>query len=153
MPYGTGIYAPTVTNATYAELLRRAGSLLAHGELVIADASWTSAEHRAVAAAVAHSGDARLVQLRCIAPVDQAAQRLNDRKPGASDADRDIAQQMAADMAPWPEAARIDTRRGGHGGDQQTGVPADLTDQVIRAIRPPQAAPAWHPARPYMPPD
>jgi uncharacterized protein len=151
-PYGTGIYAPAVTSATYAELLRRARSLLARGELVIADASWASAEHRAAAAATAHSADAWLVQLRCTAPADLAAQRLTNRVPGPSDADRDIAQRMAADMAPWPEAITIDTGRGHGGGDDQTGVPGDLIDQAVRAIRPPEPEPAWHPARPYMPP-
>jgi uncharacterized protein len=147
VPYGTGIYAPAVTEATYAELLRRAASLLAHGETVIADASWGSAEHRAAAAATARSTDARLVQLHCTAPADLAAQRLTSRAPGASDADRDIAQQMAAAMAPWPEAITIDTSRG---GDDQTGVPGDLIDRAVRAIRPPEPEPAWHPARPYM---
>jgi uncharacterized protein len=153
VPYGTGIYAPAVTSATYIELLRRASSLLARGELVIADASWTSAEHRAAAAAAAHSTDARLVQLRCTAPADLTAERLSNRIPGASDADRNIAQRMAAALAPWPEAITIDTRRGGHGGgDDQTGVPGDLIDQAVTAIRPPEPEPAWHPARPYMPP-
>ena len=148
MPYGTGIYAPAATEATYAELLRRASSLLARGELVIADASWASAEHRAAAAATAHSTDARLVQLHCTAPADLAAQRLTNRIPGASDADRDIAQQMAATMAPWPEAITIDTRRGGHGGgDDQTGVPGDLIDLAVRAIRPPEPGSAWHPVQ------
>jgi uncharacterized protein len=152
VPYGTGLYAPAATDATYAELLRRASSLLVHGELVIADASWASAEHRAAAAAAAHSADARLVQLLCTAPADLAAQRLTNRMPGPSDADRDIAQRMAAAMAPWPEAITIDTRRGDGGGDDQTGMPGDLIDQAVRAIRPPEPKPAWHPAKPYMPP-
>jgi len=152
VPYGTGLYAPAATDATYAELLRRASSLLVHGELVIADASWASAEHRAAAAAAAHSADARLVQLLCTAPADLAAQRLTNRMPGPSDADRDIAQRMAAAMAPWPEAITIDTRRGDEGGDDQTGMPGDLIDQAVRAIRPPEPKPAWHPAKPYMPP-
>ena len=151
VPYGIGIYAPAVTEATYAELLRRAASLLAHGETVIAGASLASAEHRAAAAAAARSTDARLVQLHCTAPADLAAQRLTSRGPGASDADRDIARHMAAAMAPWPEAIMIDTSRGGHrGGDDQTGVPGDLIDRAVRAIRPPEPEPAWHPARPYM---
>jgi len=153
VPYGSGIYAPAATEATYAELLRRAASLLARGELVIADASWASAEHRAAAAAAAHSTDARLVQLRCAAPADLAAQRLTSRIPGASDADRDIAQQMAADMVPWPEAVTIDTRPGSNdNGTGQTSVTGDLIDRAVAAIRPRGPEPAWHPVRPYMSP-
>ena len=153
VPYGAGIYSPAATEATYAELLRRAAGLLAGGELVIADASWASAEHRAAAIAVAREAHARLVQLRCSAPADLAEQRISGRPPGPSDADRGIARQMAAAMAPWPEAATIDTRRGDRGGaGDRDGVPADLVDQAVAAIRPPQRAPAGQPSRPYMPP-
>jgi len=153
VPYGTGLYAPAATDATYAELLHRAASLLARGELVIADASWASAGHRAAATAAAHSTDARLVQLRCAAPADLAAQRLTSRVPGASDADRDIARRMAADMAPWPEAITIDTSLGSHdNGTGRTRVAGDLIDQAVAAIRPPRPEPAWHPVRPYMAP-
>jgi uncharacterized protein len=159
MPYRTGIYVPAVTEATYAELLRRASSLLARGELVIADASWASAKHRAAAAAAAHSADARLIQLRCAAPADLAAQRLTNRIPGASDADRAIAQQMSADMAPWPEAITIDTHPGSHDNDAgqtngtgQTSETGDLIDRAVTAVRPPRPESAWHPARPYMAP-
>jgi uncharacterized protein len=153
VPYGSGIYAPAMTEATYAELLRRATGLLARGELVLADASWTSARHRAAAAAAAARSHAPLVQLRCTAPANLAGQRLSSRAPGASDADQNIAQQMAADAAPWPEAVTIDTQPGRHEpGDEQTGVPSDLIDQAVRAIRPPQPHSAWRP-RPHMTPD
>jgi uncharacterized protein len=151
--YGTGIYAPAATEATYAELLRRATGLLAQGELVIADATWASAGHRAAAAAAARAAHARLVQLRCTAPGDLAAERLGSRQPGASDADRDIAQEMAAAMAPWPEAITIDTaRRGGERDGRPAGVPGGVIDQALRAIRLPPPEPDGHPARPYMPP-
>jgi uncharacterized protein len=52
-PYGNGIYTTEWTERTYAELLRRASVLLAHGESVIADASFISARQRAAAAATA----------------------------------------------------------------------------------------------------
>ena len=50
--YGTGCYDPAATERTYAELLRRAGRLLALGEPVILDASWSSARHRDAALAL-----------------------------------------------------------------------------------------------------
>jgi hypothetical protein len=153
VPYGSGIYTPAFTEATYAELLRRAFALLSQGELVLADASWTSAEHRAAAVSAARSADARLVQLQCAAPGDIAEQRLSNRTTGASDADRNIARQMAAAMAPWPEAVTIDTRQGGQGGgDEESGVPDAVIDQAISAIRPPQPD-SVRPSQPYMPPD
>ena len=153
VPYGSGIYAPAMTEATYTELLRRASSLLARGELVLADASWTSARHRAAAAAAASRSDAPLVQLRCTAPARIAAQRISSRAPGASDADQNIAHQMAAESAPWPEAVTIDTDPGGHGpGDEQTGVPGALIDQAVQAIRPARPHSARR-LRPYMTPD
>jgi uncharacterized protein len=157
VPYGSGIYAPTFTDATYAELLRRAGVLLGQGELVLADASWTSAGQRAAAASAARSAGARLIQLQCTAPADITGQRLRSRISGASDADRDIARRMAADMAAWPEAVTIDTgpgsRPGGRGGgDEQSGVPDAVIGQAVGAIRCPQPVSAsWHP-RPCMPP-
>jgi len=45
-PYGSGIYAAEWTERTYAELLHRAVVLLAHGESVIADAWFISAQQR-----------------------------------------------------------------------------------------------------------
>src|SRR6185295_8720891 len=51
--YREGIYTPEHTQRTYAELLHRAGTLLAQGESVVIDASWTRAAHRVLAAQVA----------------------------------------------------------------------------------------------------
>ena len=150
--YGTGIYSPAATDATYDELLRRAASLLAQGETVIIDASWTSAGHRAMAAAVARTTSAQLIQLRCTAPENMAVQRLSKRTAGASDADRAILTQMAALTAPWPEAVTIDTSNGGY-TSQAAGLPGDLVDRAVTAIRPPRPESAWHPPRPYMMPD
>ncbi len=151
--YGTGIYAPAATRATYAELLRRAAGLLAQGEVVIADATWASAEHRAAAAEAARAAHARLVQLRCIAPADLAAERLSTRVPGVSDANRAIAQELAAEMAPWPEAITINTaHRGSGGGGEQAGVPGSVIGQALGAIRLPPPEPAGRPARPYLAP-
>lgn len=134
VPYGTGIYAPAFTEATYAELLHRATSLLGQGEVVVADASWMSAEQRAAAASAARSADARLIQLQCTAPADITGQRLSNRTAGASDADRNIARQMGANMEPWPEAVTIDTGQGGQGGHQRSGVPDAVIGQAIRAV-------------------
>jgi aminoglycoside phosphotransferase family enzyme/predicted kinase len=106
--YGAGIYAPAWTERTYAELLRRAARLLGNGESVIADASWISPQQRSVAAAVAESAAADLVQLRCTAPAALASERMTARTDDPSDADPQIAAEIAAAQAPWPEAVTID---------------------------------------------
>ena len=143
--FGTGIYAAEWTERAYAELLRRAAALLAHGESVIIDASFCSAKHRAAATATAADTSADLAQLRCTASPELAAQRISTRASTISDADRQIARDMAAAMEPWPDALAINTESGG-----VTGEIGDLMQQALRAIRPPGPEHVWHPTRPYM---
>ena len=102
--WGAGIYAAACTERVYAELLGRTRRLLGLGESVIVDASFIFPAQRAAAAAAAAAAHADLVQLRCAAPAEVAGQRLAARTGGISDADADIARQMAAVEAPWPEA-------------------------------------------------
>ena len=157
LPYGTGIYSAAWTERCYAELLRRAAVLLASGESVIIDASWTSAQQRAAAAAVAGDASARLVQLCCTASPELARQRMATRPDGLSDADAAIARHMAAAMAPWPAATVIDTERGGAGGEQApsgaSGAFEDLVQRALEAVRPHGADHVWRPARPVLLPD
>ena len=144
-PFGHGIYTEQWTERTYSELLRRAAVLLAHGESVIADASFISARQRAAAAATAAEASADLVQLHCTASGELAARRMSARGGDASDADPAIARNMAAIMASWPEAMVIDAEHGGVGGK-----PDGLVWQALEAIRPRGPEHVWHPARPYM---
>jgi uncharacterized protein len=144
-PYESGIYCAEWTERIYAELLHRATVLLAHGESVVADASFISARHRVAAATAAAGVSADLVQLRCAASPELAAQRMRTRTGGVSDADPAIARQMGAMADPWPDAMVIDTERGG-----AAGVPGDAVEQALQAIRPHGAEHAWRPSRPYM---
>jgi uncharacterized protein len=144
-PYGHGIYTAEWTERTYGELLRRAALLLAHGESVVADASFASARQRADAAATAAEASADLVQLRCAASGELAARRISTRTGGVSDADPGIARDMAAVMAPWPDAMVIDTESGGI-----AGTPDDFVQQALEAIRPHGPEHVWRPTRPYM---
>lgn len=107
-----GIYAAGPTDATYDELLAEAGRLLAVGESVVLDASWTSARHRAAARALAATRDADLVELRCTVDDATAAERLRRRAAkgtDASDADEAVAAALAARADPWPEAIEVAT--------------------------------------------
>jgi len=144
-PYGHGLYTAKWTERTYGELLRRAAILLAHGESVIADASFASAGHRAAAAATAPEANADLVQLHCTASGELAARRISARTGGVSDADPGIARDTAAVMAPWPDAMVIDTESGGI-----AGTPDGFVQQALEAIRPHGPEHVWRPARPYM---
>jgi uncharacterized protein len=144
-PYGTGIYTAEWTGRTYRELLRRAAVLLAHGESVVADASFISARQRAAAAAIAAEASADLVQLHCTAPGELAAQRMSARLSGASDADEAIAATLQAAAEPWPAATVIGTEAGGTGG--MTDEPVN---RALEAIRPHAPEHVWRPARPYM---
>ncbi len=110
--YGQGLYRAETTTATYAEMLRQAGTLLELGESVILDASWTRAPFRQQAGDLARATASRLIQLRCTLDPIIASQRIARRREAGgdpSDADAAIAAQMAAHADPWPEAVAIDT--------------------------------------------
>ncbi|CAN5211553.1 AAA family ATPase [soil metagenome] len=108
-PYETGLYSPEATDATYAELNRRAQALLARGESVVLDASWTHARHREATGLVAVQTDATLVALRCHVAADLAAERMRTRMRGASDADEVIAARLSRDTSDWASASVIET--------------------------------------------
>ena len=108
-PYRSGIYSPEHTERTYTELLSRAGELLARGESVVLDASWSAAAERDLAGKLAARTCSTLVPLRCTAPAAVTDGRLRTRTGSLSDADPAIAHAMAADEEPWPEASDVDT--------------------------------------------
>jgi predicted kinase len=107
-----GLYADAMSDATYDELLRRARGLLAMGESVVLDASWTRAAHRAAAVAVARETESDLVELRCDASPTVAELRIAarlERGVDASDATIDVARALRSDFEPWPSAVAIST--------------------------------------------
>ncbi len=110
--YAQGLYAREVTDATYRTMLDRARSLLAMGESVLLDASWTEARFRALARNVAEATTSDLVALRCeVAPEIAAARIAARRRAGSdvSDATAAVAEQMAATADPWPDSIVVDT--------------------------------------------
>jgi uncharacterized protein len=111
-PLHTGIYDAEHTDATYAELLRRARLLLARGESVVLDASWVSAAHRRAARDVATETTSDLRELCCVAPEPVTLERISSRVGSAhlvSDADAGVAVALKSTLAPWPEALCLDT--------------------------------------------
>lgn len=145
VPCRTGIYTPEWTERAYRELLHRATALLARGESVIADASFTSARQRIAATTAAAAVSADLIQLRCTASRELAARRLCMPARGASDADQAIAAQMEAAADPWPDATVIDTEDSG-----TAGLHIESVQQALQAIRRHGLGYVWHPSRPYM---
>ncbi len=143
-PWGAGRYTSENRTAVYREMLRRAEGLLALGQSVILDASWSREEERGAAAAVAETAASDLVAIECVVPSAVARERIR-RRIGAggdsSEADEHVAAAMAARWDPWPAALRIDTTRA------QSGLLAELGDSVApRAVRdaPPRRPPAGH---------
>ena len=113
--YGQGLYDARATAMTYDALLDRGRALLALGEPVILDASWSTADWREQARAVARETSSDLLELRCDAPVGVARERMAARARAGldpSDATSEIAARMAATAEPWPEATTIDTSSG-----------------------------------------
>lgn len=110
--YGCGLYSPERMSATYDELLRRARTALSLGESVVLDASWSSADRREAARALARETSSDLIELRCIAPDGVATSRLHERTlrgTDATDADVAVATEMALRFDSWPEAAEVRT--------------------------------------------
>ncbi len=104
-----GLYDPEHTEATYAELLRRAEALVARGESVVLDASWSAARHRDAAERLAARARTRLVRLRCTAAGGTTRLRLATRGPTASDATAATAEALARTADPWPGATPVPT--------------------------------------------
>ena len=112
--YGEGRYTAEAVTANYEQLVAKARTLLGLGESVVLDASWSSAAMRELAREAARATASDLVEVRCDAPVDVAAERIAVRRPGgasASEATPAIAEEMARRFEPWPEATTIDTAR------------------------------------------
>src|SRR5680860_519043 len=111
--FGEGIYTPELTGRTYQRLAHLAERLLALGETVVVDASFSTVEQRELLRSAGHLTSADVIELRCFAPKEALQGRLRSRvaQPAAfSDADSDIAHRMAAATDPWPEAQAIDTQ-------------------------------------------
>jgi aminoglycoside phosphotransferase family enzyme/predicted kinase len=104
-----GLYSPEHTEELYTELLHRAEGLLARGESMVLDASWTSRSHRRRAEELARRTHSHLVRLQCRTTADSAGRRITSRVGSASDATPVIADAMAVEADPWPEAVSIPT--------------------------------------------
>jgi len=108
--YGEGHYTQEWTERTYADVLSRTELLLAMGESVILDATWSDPHWRQCAREVARRTSSDIHELRCELPGELAIERIAERT-GVSDADVDIAVAVDSRFEDWPEAQSVDTRR------------------------------------------
>lgn len=123
-----GLYSPDRKTATYHELAERGASLLAVGESVVLDASWSSEDERDIARAVARRLGAAPVEIECRLPRAVARERIVRRAADPynnSDATPELADALAARREPWPTAVPISTDK----------VVAELTPVALEAIR------------------
>ncbi len=109
--FGQGLYTRASTVATYRVLCEQARQLLGRGESVVLDATFATAEQRAMAARVATSASAVFVELRCVVPLDVATARIALRAAAAtdsSDADVAIAVRASNSFEDWSTARSVD---------------------------------------------
>ena len=117
-------YAPARTQEVYNRLLDGAQELLANGETVVLDASWTDANHRHQAQILSRECSAQLVELRCSAPTAVIERRVAarlDEGEDLSEATVEVTRAMAQVEHAWPAATAIDTA-----GDPQRALAAAL---------------------------
>ncbi len=110
-PYGQGIYTPGWTEATYREMLRRAGGILSRGGRVLLDATFREDRWRRAVVETATRHGVRAVILVCEAPEAAVRQRLAGPREGPSDAGWAVYLEAARrwepagpETAPWCRA-------------------------------------------------
>ncbi len=106
--FENGIYSAAWTERTYAEMLRRASSLLWDGARVLIDANFRADTQRRLFADTARRWGVPALFIHCVTPPAIARARLEARRPGPSDADWTIYQRLASTWeAPSPEIRRL----------------------------------------------
>jgi predicted kinase len=111
-PVDRGLYTPERRAEVYDVLLAEAAQLLARGESVVLDASWSGLEQRGLAESVAGTHGVEMVAIECVVETDTAQRRIAERLtvPGVrSDATPEIADHMRSTWLPWPKAVQVDT--------------------------------------------
>ena len=110
--HGPDPYDPSVREIVYKELLDRARTLLELGESVVLDASWTDADRRDEARAVAERTSSDICEIRCDVSEPEGATRVERRLKEHSDpseATPEVAGAMRRSMDAWEEAVVVDT--------------------------------------------
>lgn len=113
--FAEGIYSTEFTEKTYAELMKRASTLLAEGSPVILDATFPKARLIEAAQLVAIENGADFHVLECAAPDGAVKERMEKRHAGetqgaiVSDADWEIFLRQKEVYERWAGAVELDT--------------------------------------------
>ena len=110
--FGQGIYSAAHTAAVYQALASKARFIVAHGETVVVDASFSTVAQRELFRRIAADLHTPLVELECTATSQVLASRLmhRGRVPSRySDADLAVGTRLAAERESWPSAVRVST--------------------------------------------
>lgn len=105
-----GLYSPDSVAAVYDAVLGKAQAHLAWGRTVILDGTWRDSRQRHRARQLAHDAVAPLVELSCVAALNEAQGRIASRTGSTSDATPQIAEAITGTPG-WPGAHQIDTAR------------------------------------------
>lgn len=109
--FEAGLYSAKAVRTVYETVLGRARDLLGNGQSVILDGTWRDPHIRAYAHQLATETLSTMVELRCVATLDVAADRITTRQPGNSDVTPPIAAALAARDSGWDTAHVVDTSR------------------------------------------
>lgn len=106
-----GLYNRNNVSTVYEVALGRARELLGNGQSVILDGTWQDPHIRAHAHQLAMDTLSAMVELKCVVPVDVAAERIMTRRPGDSEVTPEIAVALASRNGRWDTAYPVDTAR------------------------------------------
>ncbi len=131
--------------AVYQEMLREAQVLLARGESVVLDATWSDSRHRIWMRDLAFRTESELTEIQVQLPLPVALTRLERRQAAGidpSDATPDVARHFHNAFNLWPEATSVD-----NSGPLQQTIEQSLA-LVTAEHRSPAASQAATPFRP-----
>lgn len=104
-----GLYGPHNVRTVYEVVLHRARALLASGQSVILDGTWRNPQVRGHAYRIARETFSALLEIRCLANSEVAANRIVTRPQGNSDVTPAIAAALAEQYNEWEAAYPLDT--------------------------------------------
>lgn len=105
-----GLYSSENVAAVYEAVLDKARETLSMGQSVILDGTWRDPDLRRRAREMAADQKCPTAELSCTVPLDEAKERIVQRRVTNSDATPQIAEGLASD-ADWSDAHPINTRR------------------------------------------
>lgn len=107
-------YNPEAQDRVYRGLLEQAEVLLARGESVVLDATWSYERRRAWARELAERTHSELTPIQVVAPLELACKRLEVRRAVAddpSDATPELARRLDDRFEEWPDAVPVSSDR------------------------------------------